>query len=391
MAALKRKPSPPSPYGAAPSPSARTSAASIPVARPRLPTADAIGPYIERIDEARRYANFGPLVTELEAEARRTAGLARLGGHGGQRHRRADAGAACGGREAGHTLPDAGLDLRRQRPCGAGSRDDPYFVDVDPDTWMLDPAATCAAIAAAPAEVGAIMPIAAFGRAPDLAAWREVREATGVPVIVDGAAAFDGLHSAPVPVTVSLHATKTVAAGEGGFVASEDHDFIQRIRALTAFGFHGDRVARMPAMNAKLSEYAAAVALASLDAWPADRARFSLTAQRLRAGLALAPDIVFQPGWGTRWISSVCVVGAPEGAAPKMAETLARHGVETRDWWGKGCHTHPAFAHCPRASLPVTDRLAGATLGLPYFIDLAEDASARIVEALHQALKVAHG
>jgi dTDP-4-amino-4,6-dideoxygalactose transaminase len=194
-----------------------------------------------------------------------------------------------------------------------------------------------------------------------------------------------------VPVTESLHATKTVAAGEGGFVASEDHDFIERIRQLTAFGFRGDRVASAPAMNAKLSEYAAAVALASLDAWPADRARFALTAQRLRAGLALAPEITFQLGWGTKWISSVCVAGTPISAAALIASTLAQHGVETRDWWGKGCHLHPAFADCPQAPLPITKRLAHATLGLPYFIDLDEDASARIIEALHEALRVAHG
>jgi dTDP-4-amino-4,6-dideoxygalactose transaminase len=74
-----------------------------------------------------------------------------------------------------------------------------------------------------------------------------------------------------------------------------------------------------------------------------------------------------------------------------MAKTLAALGVETRDWWGVGCHRQPAFEHCPRAPLPVTDALAAATLGLPYFIDLGEDASARIIESLHEALKVAHG
>jgi dTDP-4-amino-4,6-dideoxygalactose transaminase len=256
---------------------------------------------------------------------------------------------------------------------------------------MLDPAATCDAIAAAPGEVGAVMPVAAFGRAPDLAAWRDVADRTGLPVIVDGAAAFDGLRSAPVPVTVSLHATKSVSAGEGGYVACDDHGFIERVRALSAFGFSGSRVSQTPATNAKISEYAAAVALASLDAWPADRARFALTAQRLRAALALTPEIGFQPGWGAEWVSSVCVVATPDGAAAEMVKTMAAAKVETRDWWGAGCHRQPAFAHCPRGPLPVTDRLAAATLGLPYFIDLGEDDCGRIVESLHQALRVAHG
>ena len=88
------------------------------------------------------------------------------------------------------------------------------------------------------------MPVAAFGRVPDLAAWRDVADGTGLPVIVDGAAAFDGLRGAPVPVTVSLHATKSVAAGEGGYIASEDHAFIEQVRALSAFGFSGSRISR---------------------------------------------------------------------------------------------------------------------------------------------------
>jgi dTDP-4-amino-4,6-dideoxygalactose transaminase len=390
MAALKRKPD----HAVAPfAPGAPEAAPNVrvPIARPRLPTRAAITPYLDRIDGARWYANYGPLVTEFE---RRVA--ARLRGSASVvtvangtvaltlalRAAGAQPGTLC-------LMPAWTFVASAHAAIEAGLT--PYFVDVDPETWMLDPAATCAAIAGAPGPVGAIMPVAAFGRMPDLAAWRDLAEGTRLPVIVDGAAAFDALDSAPVPVTVSLHATKTVAAGEGGFVASDDHDFIGRVRALTAFGFRGDRISRMPAMNAKLSEYAAAVALASLDAWPADRARFAMTAQRLRAGLALTPQIAFQPGWGSRWVSSVCVVGTPPGAAAAMAKTLAAMEVETREWWGAGCHRQPAFEHCPRAPLPVTDALAAATLGLPYFIDLEEDASARIIESLHEALKVTHG
>ena len=388
MAALNRRPADPD---ATPPDPRQSALAPVPIARPRLPTRAAIAPYLDRIDDARRYANHGPLNAELESRL-----AARLGWRASivtvsngtvaltlaLRAAGAKPGTLC-------LMPAWTFVASAHAALEAGLI--PYFVDVDPETWMLDPAATCAAIASAPAEVGAIMPVAAFGHVPDLVAWRDLADGTGLPVIVDGAAAFDGLHGAPVPVTVSLHATKTVAAGEGGYVASEDHAFIERVRALSAFGFAGSRISTLPAMNAKLSEYAAAVALASLDGWPADRARFSLTAQRLRAGLALTPQIEFQPGWGARWISSVCVVRTPNAAAAAMTQAMAAMGVETRDWWGAGCHRQPAFKHCPKAPLPVTEQLASATLGLPYFIDLEEDASARIIASLQQALKVAHG
>jgi dTDP-4-amino-4,6-dideoxygalactose transaminase len=389
MGALNRKPAAHAAAPPAPAPSPDT--APVPIARPRLPTRAAIAPYLDRIDAARWYANYGPLVRELEQRL-----AARLGEHAAVATVANGTVAltlalqAAGAKPGTLCLMPAWTFVATAHAAMAAGLV-PYFVDVDPQTWMLDPAATCAAIAAAPAEVGAVMPVAAFGRVPDLNAWRDVADGTGLPVIVDGAAAFDALRSAPVPVTVSLHATKSVAAGEGGYVACEDHGFIQKVRALAAFGFCGSRISQMPGTNAKMSEYAAAVALASLDAWPADRARFALTAQRLRAALALTPEIGFQPGWGSEWVSSVCVVATPDGAAPAMAKAMAAMKVVTRDWWGAGCHRQPAFEHCPRTALPVTDALAAATLGLPYFIDLEEDASARIIESLHEALKVAHG
>ena len=387
MAALKRQPTDPAnlPAPAAPFGS------PIPIARPRLPTRAAITPYLDRIDQAGWYANYGPLVLEFERRiGERLGGRASIVTVANGTVALALALRAAGARPGALCLMPAWTFVATPHAAlQAGLT--PYFVDVDPATWMLDPAAMDAAIGGAPGDVGAIMPVAAFGRMPDLDAWRAVADATGVPVIVDGAAGFDALDRAPVPVTVSLHATKTVAAGEGGFVASDNPAFLDTFRALTAFGFCGDRIARLPATNAKLSEYGAAVGLASLDAWPAGRTRFALTAQRLRAALTLTPQIAFQPGWGARWVSSVCVVGVPQAAAASMARTMAAMGVDTRAWWGDGCHRHPAFAACPRAPLPVTDRLAAGTLGLPYFVDLEEDGSARIVEALHAALKVEHG
>src|SRR4051794_31264292 len=55
------------PIEAAPPGLASPGLTGVPVARPRLPTAEAIAPYLQRIDEARWYSNFGPLLTEFEA------------------------------------------------------------------------------------------------------------------------------------------------------------------------------------------------------------------------------------------------------------------------------------------------------------------------------------
>jgi dTDP-4-amino-4,6-dideoxygalactose transaminase len=358
-------------------------AAALPVARPRLPTADALLPYLRQIDEARWYSNFGPLVTRLEQRL-----AARLGPDV-KVITTVNATQALTLTLQAMQLPPGGyvalpawtFVATAHAVMQAGLK--PWFIDVDPVTWMLDPARVAAL---GRTGLAAVIPVCAFGLTPDLARWRAFREATGIPVLIDAAAAFDTLTDARLPAVVSLHATKVLGLGEGGFLATEDLELAERVRLLTTFGFNGSRDSQTPATNAKLSEYAAAVGLAALDAWPSDRLRFLRAAQRLRIALIGRPDVRFQEGWGTQWVTSVCTVGLPAGSGLAVARGLAQEGVDTRAWWGDGCHRSSAFADCRRDDLTATQHLATSTLGLPFAIDLSDDEITRIAAALDRVL-----
>ncbi len=114
----------------------------------------------------------------------------------------------------------------------------PYLVDVDADTWLLDPERVLAHDALG--RVGLVVPVAAFGRPPRQAAWRAFRDATQIPVVIDGAASFDRFVEEPqpelgeIPVAMSFHATKCFSSGEGGAVACTDTETI----ALTALALN---------------------------------------------------------------------------------------------------------------------------------------------------------
>jgi dTDP-4-amino-4,6-dideoxygalactose transaminase len=250
---------------------------------------------------------------------------------------------------------------------------------------MLDPAAVREALKDAPGPVTAIVPVCAHGAMVDIAAWVELRDDTGIEVVIDAAAAFDQANDARLPIVVSLHATKVLGVGEGGFLATTDKALAQRVRQATTYGFQGTRESAFTATNAKMSEYAAAVGLAALEAWPGDRLRFCFAAQRLRIALAMTPAIQFQPGWGSEWATSVCVVKTPDDGAEAAVAALAADGIETRRWWGDGCHTNRAFAIYPKLPLPATERLARASVGLPFAIDLAPEDVERIAAALARA------
>jgi dTDP-4-amino-4,6-dideoxygalactose transaminase len=361
--------------------------AKLPVARPFMPSADQILPYLHRIDESGWYSNFGPLLTEMEQRlaARFSDPVDVVTAANGTQAltmalmaSRAPQGSLC-------AVPSWTFVATLHAIVAAGLI--PWMVDVEADTWMVEPERLKAQLSQAPGPVGAVIPVGAFGTVPDLSAWAAFRDETGLPVIADCAAAFDACTTAEIPVMVSLHATKALGVGEGGFIASTDHALIRRIRETTTYGFQGTRESRFPATNAKLSEYAAAVGLAALDAWPATRLRYAAVARLLRMALVEAPEVVFQPGWGLNWVTSTCIVGLPEGSAQPVEAHLNANGIDTRRWWGHGCHTNRAFDSLPTTDLANTARLAGSVLGLPYSADMTLGEVDRLASALVAAVK----
>lgn len=359
----------------------------IPVARAYMPDLEAVTPYLRQIDEARWYSNYGPMVLSLEARlAARFSTPTAVATVSSGTQALTLALQALGAQHGGFcVLPSWTFVATAHAVVQAGLN--PWFVDVDPETWMLDPEALRHLLWNAPGPVRAVVPVAAFGRLPDIKAWELFQGSTGIPVVLDAAAAFDGVDDAPFPTIVSLHATKILGVGEGGFVATRDQALAAMIRRRTNFGFLGNREAQVLATNAKLSEHAAALGLAGLDVWPMTRMRYMRTAQRLRIALVGAPEVIFQPGWGDRWISTTCVVGLPNGRADEIEAMLAAAGIETRRWWGQGCHRAAAFAGAAQTALPVTDVLSRSTIGLPFALDMTDEAITRIAAVLTRAVR----
>jgi dTDP-4-amino-4,6-dideoxygalactose transaminase len=355
----------------------------IPIMRPKLPAAERLVEYLRRIDRSRFYSNFGPLVCALEERlaehyrvsvgnvttvANATQGLTlALAAQG------VKAGALC-------AMPAWTFVASAHAAVNAGLV--PYFLDVDAETWALDPAAVAEEIARAPAPVGAVMPVAPFGRPIDGTRWDSFRANTGLPVVIDAAAGFDSLVPGRTPAVVSLHATKVLGTGEGGFVISTDPALVRRVRIASNFGIDPNRQAIVPATNAKMSEYHAAVGHAALDEWGDTRREWMAVASAYRNAISGSNHICLQNGFGVSWISSTCVLRVENGAALRIEQKLADAGVETRRWWGKGAHAHPATARFPRTALPATEALAEATLAVPFHRDLSSREIGRIGEIL---------
>jgi len=360
--------------------------ANIPISLPLLPRWDELAAWVRQIDRSRVYTNRGPLCNELER---------RLDDHflGSQTQATSVCLTASG--TSGLIASLLALDLEPGSLCvlpswtsvatasavvAAGLT--PYLIDVDADTWALDPARVDAELSQMPSRPRAVVPVSPFGAPVDVAAWRDFRRQRGISVLIDAAAGFDSVTPGDIPVVVSLYATEPLGVGEGGFVICTDQGFIERLREVTNFGFTSTRIVHHMGLNAKLSEYHAAIGLAQLQKWRDTRRTWLRVASTYRAAFAEHPDIQYLPGYGKSWTSSTAVFRFIDRSASDVAAKLANHKVESRRWWQRGVNYHPAFADAACGDLTNTNCLADETLALPCYLTLRETAIKSVVKAV---------
>ena len=354
-----------------------------PLLVPDLPSAHELLPLLEQIDQNRQYSNFGPLVRSLEADlaawigetsGREVATVTVSTGTEALELPLAALGLPAGARVLvpGLTFPASALAV-----IHAGLQ--PVFCDVDPRSWQLT------VELAREIECEAVLPVATYGLPIATEPWDKFTRDTGRPVLIDAASALGqqavGEHTA---VAFSLHATKPFGCGEGGLVSSTDAALLQRIRSLSNFGFQNKRSVEL-GTNAKLSEYAAAVALAQL----ARREHLIAARRRIwrayRTALALVPGVCLQENPHNLPPSVLCVE-LDQPVAP-IQVLLERQGIETRQWYCPPLPQHPALSVYPVAgSLTVCERLSERLLGLPFHHHLTETGINEIACALGEAI-----
>jgi len=365
----------------------------IPLLVAQLPDTDALIPYLRQIDSNRWYTNFGPLVLQLEQRFAASFAPASL----------APTAITASNGTAGLELALCALELMQgarvllpaltfvataTSVIRAGYR--PLIGDVDADTWLLTP--ETARAYAARHRVDAVMPVATFGNPQDVEAWDKFVEDTGIPVIIDAAGAFGNQRvGRRCHVVFSLHATKALAAGEGGMVVSYDQQLTSLVRRLSNFGIDLERGSQVfvAGENGKLSEYHAAVAHAALDQWP-------VVVERRRAVQARYQHILQQHCPALRMqrraengIYPILVGLLPPGQrARELQPALLARGIETRQWYCPTLDRHPAFASFTVGPLPVAHELAERLIGLPFFVDIDEEQMQRVAQAVAELTQV---
>lgn len=143
----------------------------------------------------------------------------------------------------------------------------PVFVDIDPDTYTLDPSKVEAAITP---RTCAILPVHVYGNLCDHEALENIARRHELKLIYDAAHAFgvmkDGVSAAQMgdAAMFSFHATKVFHTIEGGAVATADAALWDALALERNYGIVDEETVLYAGGNAKMSEFQAAMGLCNL-------------------------------------------------------------------------------------------------------------------------------
>ncbi|MDI9369677.1 MAG: aminotransferase class I/II-fold pyridoxal phosphate-dependent enzyme [Synergistaceae bacterium] len=233
----------------------------------------------------------------------------------------------------------------------------PVFIDSDPDTWNMSPAALARAFDDAE-RTGripkAVVVVDLYGQSADYAPILELCDARGVPVLEDAAEALgatygDRMCGAMGRLGVlSFNGNKIITTSGGGMLLSDDEEMLAKARFWAT-------QARDPAphyqhseigYNYRMSNILAAIGRAQLEVIDERVAARRRVFDRYRSALDDIPGVTFMPearfGRANRWLTAMLI--APEtGVSPSdIMNALQKRNIESRPVW-KPMHLQPVF------------------------------------------------
>jgi perosamine synthetase len=281
----------------------------------------------------------------------------------------------------------------------------PVLVDVDPETWCMDPQEVEDRITS---RTAAIMPVHMYGHPVEMDPLVDLAERRGLHIIEDAAQAHGAEYLSRrgerpewrrcgnfgSVSCFSFFANKPITTGEGGMVLTDDAATAARLqrRRNLSFGvgrrFHHEELGH----NFRLTNMQAALGLAQVErmAEIVDRKRSigAMYAQQLAGLQGVRLPVEREWARSIYWMFGLVLADESALDAETVARALAREGVDTRPFF-LGMHEQPALqtlglfrGECH----PVTERLARRGFYLPSGLSLSTEQQAHVIHAVREAL-----
>lgn len=263
----------------------------------------------------------------------------------------------------------------------------PVFVDCDPNTWNIDPAAVEKAITP---KTKAVIGVHLYGQPCNMDALKEICTRHNIHFIEDNAQGIGATYGAQkagaqsIISCTSFYPGKNLGVyGEGGAMFTDDEILAGRCKSLRSHGanvrYYHDEVG----YNYRMDGFQAAVLdvkLKHIDKWNARRQQIANT---YRSQIKNSKLQFQQEEPGAQSVYHLFVTMTEDRAA--LEKHLETHGVGFAFHYPVPCHLQKAYAHLgyKAGDFPVSEHQASHCLSLPMFPEMTNEEVARVVEVLN--------
>lgn len=271
----------------------------------------------------------------------------------------------------------------------------PIFVDVEPETYNLDPEDL--RVRRTP-RTKAVMVVDVFGHPAD---WDPIREIAGELLLIDDCCEAIGAGYRGQPIgsfgragCFAFYPNKQMTTGEGGMIVTGDEALARACRSLRNQGrgeMGGWLEHERLGFNYRMDEMSAALGVSQikrLDTFIAKRTTVAGIYTELLGGLDWVRPPVVLSDIKASWF--VYVVTLAEGIdRDTVMKQLDAQGIPSRAYFTP-LHMQPYIRERfgdMHGMLPVTESIASRTLALPFHNNLTRDQAERVVEALTAAVE----
>ena len=276
---------------------------------------------------------------------------------------------------------------------------EPVFVDIDPNTWCMDPTRIEAAITL---QTKGIMPVHLFGHPADMDAINKLAALYKFWVLVDAAQAHLAKYKErPVGsladiATFSFHVGKIFTCGEGGAITLDDSKLAKWLRMVRGHGMDPERrfFHPMMAFNYRLTNMQAAVLCAQIERRDDIIERRRRFFKRYEDNLKGTPGVYFQPieEWAVPcpWVFSITINENESGCLrDQLMEGLSEKGIESRPFYYP-LHKLPPYRELSTSrgdKCPEAERLSKEGMYLPSSTDITDEEVDFVCEAMKTIAK----
>jgi len=271
----------------------------------------------------------------------------------------------------------------------------PVFVDIEPETYNIDPTRIEAAITP---RTRVIIPVHLYGQTADMDPIREVARKHGLFVLEDAAqaigAAYKGRRAGGLAdaAAFSFYPSKNLGGfGDGGLMTTDDPVLGRSLARLRVHGMEPKYYHHEVGLNSRLDALQAAVLrvkLKHLDCWTSKRRE---VAERYRSLFeALGSEFVTLPVErpGYFHVYNQYVIRVPASLRDPMRDYMTARQIGTDIYYPVPLHLQPCFsalAH-KRGDFPCSEKAADETIALPMYPELTEEQLRFVVGSIRQFL-----